>query len=209
MKRLLLVCLWLPSSLLLVLYSFSYYLTLSREELSRVDTSIQLKKSISAVPYKMYASLPNVLGAKTVDAYYIESQDIIPDLVYDYFKKYKSPMLESSSNLVEIARKYEIDPLLLVAIAQCESNLGKKMPPDCHNPFGWGIHSKGTLCFTTWEEGYEAISKGLRSNYFDKGRSKPEDIMEMYTPASLEKGGSWAKCVSKFMGQLGDLKNSM
>lgn len=170
-------------------------------------------QTVTSLPYKFYASLPKVLGAQTVDAYYIESQDVVPELVHNYLKKYNSPMVDTSYDLVQAARKYELDPLLLVAIAQCESNLGKKMPHEteniyeCHNPFGWGIHASGTLCFDTWAEGYETVAKGLKQKYVDQGLERPEDIMQLYTPASIEKaGGSWAKCVSKFLGQLNEMR---
>lgn len=102
-------------------------------------------------------------------------------------------------SFAEIFRSYQIDPLLGLAIAECESNLGTKMPPDCYNPFGLGIHSRGTLCFNSWEEGFEAEAKFLRNQYFSKGVTAPEDIMITYTPPALEKEGSWAKCINHFL----------
>jgi len=123
--------------------------------------------------------------------------------VKDYLKKYHSPMIDVADKLVDAARKNNLDPLLLVAIAQCESNLGKKMPSECHNPFGWGIHSTGRLCFNTWEEGFEKVASGLRKQYVDKGLISPEEIMTKYNYDSWkDRDGSWAKCVVKFMNDL-------
>ena len=75
----------------------------------------------------MYNFYPKVLGATVFN---ITSEDAVPVLVEEYLQEHDSPMLDTSEALVESARKYDLDPLLLVAIAQCESNLGKKMPPD-------------------------------------------------------------------------------
>ena len=112
-------------------------------------------------------------------------------------------MVDESDKLIAAARKNQLDPLLLVAIAQCESNLGKKMPVDCHNPFGWGIHSAGTLCFDSWEEGFEKVASGLRKQYVDKGLVTPDEIMTKYNYDSWkDREGSWGKCVKSFLEDL-------
>jgi len=150
--------------------------------------------------YQMYASQPKVFTDTVLSA---TTQDGVPFIVKNYLERYKSPMLASADALVSISRKYEINPLLMVAIAQCESNLGKKMPEDCHNPFGWGIHSAGTLCFQNWEEGYEKVAKGLREKYLNKGLTTPMEIMTKYNLTSLQNAdGSWAKCVEKFLKEI-------
>lgn len=210
MKNLLVVLFWLPTTFATLIFCLGYYSYLQNNSTQNFIPKIGEAISVSGeIPYQLYASLPKVLGTKTVNSFRIKSQDAVPELIYNYLKKNKSPMLESSESLISTAKEYELDPLLLVAIAQCESNLGKKMPnAECHNPFGWGIHSQGTLCFESWEQGYEAISKGLRKKYFNQGLDNPDDIMAMYTPASLEKGGSWAKCVNQFMNQLNNIKNA-
>jgi hypothetical protein len=164
--------------------------------------------TLKTTPYKFYSSIPQILGEQTVNDAYIKSQDIIPELVFNYLKMHDSPMLETADELINTARDYELDPVMLVAIAQCESNLGQKMPHksddpyECHNPFGWGIHKGGTLCFDTWQQGYNAVAKGLRENYFNDGLTTPDDIMHRYTPPALETGGSWAKCVNYFMRKI-------
>lgn len=149
----------------------------------------------------MYNSLPKVLGAFTG---LVESADAIPEMTCQYLKKRNSPMYPHCVSFTEIFNSYNIDPLLGLAIAECESNLGKKMPADCYNPFGLGIHSRGTLCFNSWEEGFEAEAKFLRKRYFAQGITQPEEIMVTYTPPALEKGGSWAKCVNHFLEKFKD-----
>lgn len=161
-------------------------------------------ESLALIPqnntYRLYASLPKVLGETTLTA---TTEDAVPTLVKNYLAKNKSPMSDSSDYLVSSARKYGIDPLLMVAIAQCESNLGKKMPAECYNPFGWGIHSEGRLCFENWAQGYEVVAKGLKEKYLNKGLNTPQEIMTKYNLTSiLNSDGSWAKCVDKFLNEV-------
>lgn len=109
-------------------------------------------------------------------------------------------MIGTEENLVRISGKYGLDPFLIVAIAQCETNLGKKSPPGCNNPFGLGVYGKKKICFETWKQSYEVMSKTLRKRYFDQGLTTPEQIMTKYVPVSIEKAdGHWAKCVNRIL----------
>lgn len=207
-KALIIFGLWYATTIFTLLFTTWMYTydssIFSVQKSTNTEDIITLKQT----PYNFYTSLPQILGAKTVNAYYTKSQDVTPDIVYEYLKTNKSPMVSTSNDFVAAARKYDIDPIFMLSIAQCESNLGKKMPHktddiyECHNPFGWGIHKGGTLCFESWQEGYEAVAKGLRKKYYDDGLTNPEEIMVRYTPPALEKGGSWAKCVNFFMGKI-------
>lgn len=204
MKRLVIIFLWLPVTLAtlavtIALQNFRYQQTFTDNLQS---FSQYLDKWSNTNAYQLYSSLPKVLGATTAS---ITGKDAIPEIVKNYLTKHNSPMTPYAQDLINAGNQYNIDPLLLVAIAQCESNLGKKMPKNCNNPFGWGIHSKGTLCFPTWKEGFYTVAKGLRDKYFNKGLNSPTELMTYYTPPALEKGGSWAKCVNQF---LDDLKES-
>ena len=209
MKKILLLSIWFPT-LILTLFSNLWLYSYKPEILSLGNSEKEEIITLTHTPYNFYSSLPQILGAKSVNNYYVESQDIIPEITKNYLKMHKSPMTETSNDLVRAARKYEIDPIMMLSIAQCESNLGKKMPHktedklECKNPFGWGIHSAGTLCFNSWQEGYEKVAKGLREKYFNDGLTNPEEIMHRYTPPALEKEGSWAKCVNYFMQKIAD-----
>lgn len=142
---------------------------------------------------QVYASLPlyqpTISGSAT-------SADARPGIVRNYLLAYDSPIANYSQKIVETADKYNLDFRLITAIAQQESNLCKRIPPGSHNCWGWGIHSQGTLGFDSYDEGIEAVSKGLRQNYFDKGYTNVDDIMHIYTPLS---DGSWARGVKTFM----------
>lgn len=196
MKRLLVLFIWFPSILVTLLTSLLFYSYYTQTLLFR-----RKLKQLAKRPkfYQMYISHPKTLGVATTS---IKTEDAIPELVHQYLKKYNSPMADTAYEFVRIFRDYNIDPTISLAIAQCESNLGKKTPPDCHNPFGLGIHSRGTLCFNTWEEGYEKMAKTLKEKYIDQGLNTPEDIMKKYCPLSVEKGGSWARCINQFIKEI-------
>lgn len=197
MKRLLIIFFWIPVTFftLFIAFFLQFYRVKEKEKL--LAQSAVPKKTASSSP--LYFSLPPVLGISTFET---SQENFILELTKKYLEKYKSPMLEVAEDLVDISQKYDLDPLLLLAIAQCESNLGKKMPQDCYNPFGWGIHSKGTLCFSSWQEGFEKVCQGLKEKYFSQGLHSPEELMVKYTPLALEKNGSWAKCVNHFLEDL-------
>ena len=195
MKRLLILAIWLPSVFLTLLSALLFQSYRSR--LLLASEKPPLPQPVQT--YQMYASFPKTLGVSTVK---IKKEDAVPELVFQYLEKYKSPMASSAASFTTIFRNYQIDPILALAIAQCESNLGKKVPENCFNPFGLGIHSKGRLCFENWQQSYEKMAKTLKHNYYDKGYDTTEKIMTKYCPNSLEKGGSWAKCVEKFIKEI-------
>lgn len=145
---------------------------------------------------RVYASLPSefptVSGAVT-------SNDARPEIIKNYLEAYNSPLLPYANFLVDIADKYNLDFRLLPAIAQQESNLCKYIPPGGHNCWGWGIHSEGTLGFDSFDEAIETVAYGLKTEYIDKGYTTPEEIMTKYTPLS---DGSWARGVTRFMGEM-------
>ncbi len=141
----------------------------------------------------VYASLPANIPSVTDS---IESADARPQIVKKYLISYSSPLVPYADLIIQTADKYSIDFRLIASIAQQESNLCKVIPPGSYNCWGWGIHSKGTLGFASFQEGIETVSKGIREEYLDKGYTTVEDIMSKYTPQS---NGSWANGVNQFM----------
>ncbi len=145
---------------------------------------------------RIYASLPNSIPS--IDGA-PESVDARGEIVRQYLQRYESNLEPHSDYIVQVADKYELDFRLIPAIAQQESNLCKIIPPDSYNCWGWGIHSKGSLGFESYEEAIETVSKGLREEYLDKGYLTAEEIMSKYTPMS---NGSWAFGVNQFMAEM-------
>lgn len=129
----------------------------------------------------------------------IISSDARGPLIDSFLTKYKSPMQGLGEKFVEIADKHDLPFWLVPAIAQCESNLGKRIPEGSHNAWGWGIYGEKVTKFNSWEEGIEKVSRGLNKDYMNKGYDTPAEIMSKYTPGS---NGSWADCVEQFLKEL-------
>ena len=145
---------------------------------------------------RVYASLPSDTPSVYEE---IISADARPEIIRNYLKVNKSSLESYADYIVEISDKYDLDFRLITAIAQKESGLCRVIPPDSYNCWGWGIHSKGTLKFSSYEEGIETVSKGLKVNYVDKGYVTVDEIMKKYAhPDST----TWAEGVSMYMRQM-------
>lgn len=118
-------------------------------------------------------------------------------VIEKYLDRYDSPLLPYVDIIISSAEEAGVDPKLIVAIAQQESNLGKTSPENCFNAWGWGIHSKGTKCYTGWPEAIESVTLGIAVNYCLKGYcDDPCVMMKKYTPRS---NGSWCAGVKQFL----------
>lgn len=138
------------------------------------------------------ASIPSVSGEAT-------AADARIAIIKQYLESYNSPLAPHAEFIVSTADKYGLDYRLTTAIAQQESNLCRFIPSGSHNCWGWGIHSQGSLGFSSYEEGIETVSQGLKENYIDQGYVTPEEIMKKYTPLSP---GTWAIGVNKFLSEM-------
>lgn len=195
MKSLLKVLLWYPAAILCLILTISTYTKLTHtrggEALLRQQMASFQTEPIS------FAALPAVaFEIKTA----LASEDARPLVINRYLKHYDSPMVGMGEYIVKVSDRFGLDPYLVVAIAQQESNLGKLMPPDCHNAWGWGIHSAGTLCFDSWNEGINTFIEGISEKYLAYGLRTPDEIMTKYNATSP--GGAWAKGVNQFLEDL-------
>jgi len=166
--------------------------TLNQISPRQEPTQLQSFQSVS----QLYAALPEtqgeVLGA-------VVQEDARPVIIEKYLEKYDSPLLPYAQDLFNASEKYGVDYKLIVAIAQCESNLCKKSPSGSFNC--WGFEN-GETKFLSWQQAFEQVAKTLKERYIDQGLTTPEEIMPKYAPPSVEKGGPWAKCVTQFMDDL-------
>lgn len=186
---------WFPSAVIVVFFSINTYFQYSRIK----SAPALLRQEINAFRRSQvgFGSIPRLkFEIKTAFA----TEDARPLLIERYFARYGSPMAGLGDFIVQTSETYGVDPYLVIAIAQKESNLGKLMPPDCHNAWGWGIHSAGTLCFDSWEEGITTFVSGLSSKYLAYGLRTPEEIMTKYNPISPN--GAWAVGVNQFLNEL-------
>jgi len=164
----------------------------SPQVLAAADENLNLLKTPKS-GIKIYASLPPNFSSVSGTPI---GEDARAEILRQYLTEYDSPLGPFAPALVTAADQYNLDFRLLAAIAQQESNLCKKIPPDSYNCWGWGIHSRGTLKFSSFEEAIFAVSQGLREDYLDQGYATPEDIMAKYTPLS---NGSWAAGIRQFL----------
>ena len=146
---------------------------------------------------RVYASLPSEFP--TVDGIATAS-DARPQIIRNYLERYSSPLLGHENYLVSRSDDMGIDFRLITAIAQQESNLCKIIPAKTYNCWGWGIHSKGTLGFKSYNDAIDAVTVGLKENYIDRGLTTPDTIWPKYTPSSPD--GAWAKGVNQFMAEM-------
>jgi hypothetical protein len=167
---------------------------------SAIAKSSVTQKNLATSQYsgvQVYASLPSQLPSVSDE---IGVKDARPEIIKQYLEFYSSPLTSYSEFIVQTADKYKLDYRLIPAIAQQESNLCKVIPPGSYNCWGWGINSQSNLGFDSFQDGIETVSKGLRTQYLDKGLGSVSEIMSKYNPISP--GGAWAKGVSEFMDQM-------
>lgn len=119
-----------------------------------------------------------------------------------YLAKKESPLAGQGAAFVRSGRRWRVDPLLLVAIAGHESVFGR----NAYRPFnawGWGGYT-----FSSWAEGIEAVAKGLRTNYLDKGLTTISEIGGKYAPIGAGNDPTnlnqhWPGGVGRFYSELG------
>lgn len=161
------------------------------------NVQVQPKVHGNTTGVQVYASLPSDFPSVSGE---IVEEDARPEIIKRFLGSYKSPLTPYSGYIVEIADKYGIDWKLLPAIAMKESGLCKIIPEESYNCWGWGIHSRGTLRFDSYEEGIETVSRGIRENYVDIGLVTIEEIMSKWIPHSPN--GAWAEGVRLYMAEM-------
>jgi len=129
----------------------------------------------------------------------VTESDARPVIIERYLAKYNSPLLPYAKQIFELSQTYGFEYYWIVAIAQQESNLCKKIPEDSYNCWGYGIHKRGTLKFENYDLALRAYAEYLKTQYFDKGLNTPELIMKKYCPNS---NGSWAYGVQHFIDEM-------
>jgi len=129
----------------------------------------------------------------------------VPDsrglILKEFLEKYNSPLVPFADDFVEIADKYELDWRLVAAISGVESTFGKNIPANSYNAWGWGIYGNNVIRFSSWSEGIEIVSKGLRENYFDKGATSIYQVGRIYAESK-----AWPYRVDYFMEKIDEFK---
>ncbi|MBU0618927.1 hypothetical protein KKD62_01700, partial [Patescibacteria group bacterium] len=167
MKRLLICVLWLPAVLLTLGAAF-----LVAGQFTPQAQFTLLAKQLPQ--YISYISLPRVLGAFYSS---VEAVDAVPQRVANYVRGTR--LEPHAAYLVDTCKQYDPNteyPLVYwyLAIARIESALCKRIPQNSHNCTGWGIHSAGTLRYSSYEEAIADWCKGFSENYLNEGLTTPD-----------------------------------
>jgi hypothetical protein len=132
----------------------------------------------------------------------------IPDsrvtILKEYLEQYNSPLIPYAGNFVEIADKYNLDWKLVVAISGVESTFGQQIPNESFNGWGWGIYGDNMIRFSSWTQGIETVSEGLRNKYINKWGAQDVYSIGRFYAASP----TWAQRVTYFMDSIDKFKNA-
>mgnify|MGYP001577679963 CR=1 FL=1 len=144
----------------------------------------------SAVPS---AELQSILLAKTDDSRI--------KVLKAFLEKYNSPLAVSAYDFVKNSDAYNLDWRLVAAISGVESTFGKFIPYNSFNAWGWGVYGNNVIYFSSWQEGIETISKGLRENYIDKGAENIYQIGRIYAESP-----TWPSRVEYFIEKMSEFE---
>lgn len=145
------------------------------------------------IVWVIFSALMLTSGVNQVKATDFDSRAVQMRVVLE---KYNSPMVGLEDTLIATAEKYSLDWTLLAAIAGTESSFAKRMPYQCHNPYGWGIYGRNKICFESLEASIEGVASGLAKKY---DISSLETIAYTYNKVSTE---SWINHTRFFMNKI-------
>jgi len=195
-KNALLVLLFVVIGPLTLVFSFYSLLSVDRLETQVAGASTDNLYRAPQSGVQVFAALPDNYPSISGE---IEVGDARVEIIRQYLEAYKSPMEPFANYLVEAADKYSLDWRLTTAIAMKESGLCRVIPEGSHNCWGWGIHSEGTLGFDNYENAIDTVSRGLRTEYLDKGYETVDEIMKKY---AHKDSTTWADGVKHYMEQI-------
>lgn len=202
MKNILAVYLWfLTTTATFTLGIYTLHFISQKQKAPSVIT----KEIDSQNFYQIYASLPPSIDVFQATIIAVDSR---PELIRQYLERFNSPLAPFAKDIITASNLYktkEVDDLwrYIIAIAQCESNLGKKIPEGSYNAWGLGIPTgaKSGLVFNNWPKAINYTAKFLKK-LTDSGAVTVEEWGSIYAPPSVQNGGSWAKCVRHFANEL-------
>ncbi len=180
----------------LTFFNFSVLATKSGSQAIPADFKVEGQNLVQSPIDGYYAKVQD--QGNTLSS--IGKSDSRPVIVDNFLARHNSPMQGLGAIFVSVADKYGIDYRLIPAIAFQESTLGKNMPKNSNNAWGWAIYTGANsgARFHNWEFAIETVAKGLKTDYIDRGLTTPEAIMTRYTDSD----GSWAFGVNFAMNEM-------
>jgi len=133
----------------------------------------------------------------------LKASDSRTRILREFLENYDSPLAPFAKTFIETADRYNLDWKLVAAISGVESTFGQQIPNNSFNGWGWGIYGDNMIRFSSWKEGIETVSEGLRTKYIDKwGAKNIYEIGEIYAASP-----TWAVRVEYFMNKIEEYKN--
>ena len=133
---------------------------------------------------------------------FVKGQDNRAKIIKKFLEKYNSPLAPYSNIFIKNADNYDLDWKLVASISGVESTFGKHIPYNSYNGWGWGIYGNNVIYFSSWEEGIETVSKGLRENYINKWKATNVYEIGRIFAASPR----WASNVNYFMEKIAEFQ---
>ena len=166
-----------------------------QDQVRGVSTNINLE---DLSEYSLvFASLPSQTSQIQTS---VKTADARPEIIRQYLQKYNSPLEPHADLLVKVADENDFDYRWMVAIAQQESNLCKKIPYESYNCWGWGIYGDKVTRFESYDQAIIKIAPQFKRIFLKGLHNKdPYQVMQTYTPPSQ---GSWANGVMQFFNEL-------
>ena len=125
-------------------------------------------------------------------------------ILKEYLEQHNSPLAIHAKTFVETADKYNLDWKFVAAISGLESTFGQQIPNDSYNGWGWGIYGDHMIRFSSWDEGIETVSEGLRNKYMNQwGAQDVYSIGKFYASTP-----TWAQRVDHFMRDIDEFKDA-
>lgn len=194
LRKLLLLALWFPASLGLILYNLR-----QTSYISYTHAQKQYAAVLSPLPDQVAYLVASGNTSRLLDVSII-ADDARAKLLEKFLRTHESPMAEHAQHIVSEADANQIDYRLVVAIAMCESNLGKRIPANSYNAWGIAVYTgqNSGANFRDWPHAISWVSKYLKTRYFDRGYKTLDEIGATYAPPSVHTGNSWSNCVDSF-----------
>ncbi len=195
-RKILLTILWFPLTFVLLLVNLALLRSLyvEQSQAQAADSSPVVSKYITAA-----AGTAQILGDSVI------AGDARALLLASFLEQHGSPMAPFAELLVKEADTNGLDFRMVVAIAMCESNLGKRMPKkDEFNAWGIAVYTGQNQgkAFDSWPHAITWVSQYIKTKYYDRGITDLKKIGAIWAPPSVEAGYSWTNCVENFQGNI-------
>jgi hypothetical protein len=116
-----------------------------------------------------------------------------------YLQQKHSPMAGIGATLENLARQYNLDPRLIVAISGAESTFGQHV---CALNNAWNWFHKGSCppsTFVSYDEGLQHVTKFMRKSYLNKGYTTVPLIAGKYCTSGCD---NWVPLVTRFQQEM-------